>query len=231
MLTTGGGRGPGEAVWQRAAKHRPDRSAATSTRCPSGPTARLREPRPLTAMQKRIWALAAAGKFFEGLVVFMTGVALPLIHREFTLDPVQSGIVGAATLFGILVGASTLGDMADRFGRRTVFIAEMVPVLPVPGPADDEPRLRLARRLPVRHRGRAGRRLSHRPPDDLREHPEPEPRPAGAGCLRLPGPGRARRHGNRLPDPRQTCRRSAPGAGCTRRRSCPPRWSCWAASR
>jgi len=80
---------------------------------------------PLTRMQKRIWLLAAAGKFFEGLVVFMTGVALPLIHQEFGLSAVENGIVGAATLFGILVGASTLGDLADRLGRKTVFIVEM----------------------------------------------------------------------------------------------------------
>jgi putative MFS transporter len=38
----------------------------------------------MTAMQWRIWVLAAAGKFFEGLVVFMTGVATPLIAREST---------------------------------------------------------------------------------------------------------------------------------------------------
>jgi hypothetical protein len=28
---------------------------------------------PMTGMQLRIWALACAGKFFEGIVVFMTG--------------------------------------------------------------------------------------------------------------------------------------------------------------
>ena len=32
----------------------------------------------LTGMQWRIWWLACAGKFFEGMVVFMTGIALPL---------------------------------------------------------------------------------------------------------------------------------------------------------
>jgi hypothetical protein len=41
---------------------------------------------PMTAMQWRIWSLAAAGKFFEGLVVFMTGVALPLIADEFGIS-------------------------------------------------------------------------------------------------------------------------------------------------
>ena len=80
---------------------------------------------PLTAMQWRIWWLAAAGKFFEGLVVFMTGVALPLIAREFAITPAQHGVVGAATLFGILVGAIGLGRLSDYFGRKTVFIGEM----------------------------------------------------------------------------------------------------------
>jgi hypothetical protein len=37
----------------------------------------------MTGMQWLIWSLAAAGKFFEGFVVFITGVALPLLSREF----------------------------------------------------------------------------------------------------------------------------------------------------
>ena len=80
---------------------------------------------PMTRMQRRIWALAIAGKFFEGFVVFVTGVALPLIAREFSLTAAQHGMVGAASLLGILVGAAGLGGLADRFGRRPIFIAEM----------------------------------------------------------------------------------------------------------
>jgi MFS transporter, putative metabolite transport protein len=81
---------------------------------------------PLTAMQWRILGLATAGKFFEGMVVFMTGVALPLIVYEFGLGAAEKGIVGAATLFGILVGALALGGLADKFGRKTLFIIEMI---------------------------------------------------------------------------------------------------------
>jgi MFS family permease len=81
---------------------------------------------PLTAMQWRIWWLAAAGKFFEGLVVFMTGVAIPLIGAEFGMSAWQHGMVGAATLSGILVGALVLGGLADTFGRKPMFIAEML---------------------------------------------------------------------------------------------------------
>jgi putative MFS transporter len=81
---------------------------------------------PMTAMQWRIWLLASAGKFFEGLVVFMTGVALPLIVKDFGLSPAEKGIVSAAPLAGIMVGAIGLGGLADIYGRRRMFVVEMV---------------------------------------------------------------------------------------------------------
>jgi MFS family permease len=80
---------------------------------------------PMTAMQWRIWWLAAAGKFFEGLVVFMTGVALPLVAKEFNITKVEHGMVSASSLAGILVGAIALGGLSDYFGRRVMFIVEM----------------------------------------------------------------------------------------------------------
>ncbi|WP_216856128.1 MFS transporter [Acidisphaera sp. S103] len=81
---------------------------------------------PMTDMQWRIWSLAAAGKFFEGFVVFMTGVALPLIVREFHIGAAEKGIVSAASLAGILFGAVLLGGLSDYFGRKRMFIAEMI---------------------------------------------------------------------------------------------------------
>jgi MFS family permease len=81
---------------------------------------------PMTGMQRLIWMLAAAGKFFEGFVVFMTGVALPLIARQFEITPAQHGFVTAATLGGILVGAVGLGSLSDQFGRKSMFIVEMI---------------------------------------------------------------------------------------------------------
>ena len=81
---------------------------------------------PLTRMQWRIWLLATAGKFFEGLVVFMTGVALPLIVKEYDLSSLEKGLVGAAPLAGIMVGAIALGGLADTYGRRFMFVLEML---------------------------------------------------------------------------------------------------------
>jgi MFS transporter, putative metabolite transport protein len=81
---------------------------------------------PITNMQWLIWGLAAAGKFFEGMVVFTTGVALPLMGKEFALGATERGVVAAASLFGILIGATALGGLADRYGRKQMFIVEMV---------------------------------------------------------------------------------------------------------
>jgi MFS family permease len=77
-------------------------------------------------MQWLIWSLAAAGKFFVGYIVFITGVTLPLISREFDIGPAQNGLISAASLFGILLGAVGLGGMSDRFGRKPMFIFEMI---------------------------------------------------------------------------------------------------------
>ena len=81
---------------------------------------------PITSMQWFIWWLAAAGKFFEGMVVFTTGVAFPLMAKEFALGATEKGVVAAASVFGILIGAATLGGLADRYGRKQMFIVEMV---------------------------------------------------------------------------------------------------------
>lgn len=81
---------------------------------------------PLSSMQWLVWSLATAGKFFEGLIVFMGGIALPLIAGEFAMTSTDKGLVTASTLAGILVGALVLGGLADRFGRKPVFIGEMV---------------------------------------------------------------------------------------------------------
>ena len=81
---------------------------------------------PMTQMQWLIWSLAAAGKFFVGYIVFITGVTLPLISREFDIGPAQNGLISAASLLGILLGAVGLGGMSDRFGRKPMFIFEMI---------------------------------------------------------------------------------------------------------
>ncbi|EJN6959094.1 TPA: MFS transporter [Photobacterium damselae] len=79
----------------------------------------------MTKVQWRIWLLATFGKFFEGMIVFMMGLTLPLITLQFQLTEFQKGTISSSILFGILIGASALGGLSDLYGRKKMFIIEM----------------------------------------------------------------------------------------------------------
>ncbi len=80
----------------------------------------------ISPIQWFIWWLACAGKFFEGVLIFMSGLALPLIGMTFHIDLVEKGLYTASVLTGIFIGALFLGGLADRYGRKTLFIAETI---------------------------------------------------------------------------------------------------------
>jgi hypothetical protein len=147
---------------------------------------------PMTAMQWRILSLAAAGKFFEGFVVFMTGVALPLIAVEYNISAAQHGLVSAASPRRhpdrrALPGRARrpVRPQADVHRRDVHLRCILVPA--GRNPAVRHQLVRAAGVLSVRHRRRARLRLSDRAPDHLGERPEHRSRPPGAGRVRVPG--------------------------------------------
>ena len=73
---------------------------------------------PMTNMQWLIWGLAAAGKFFEGMVVFTTGVALPLMAKEFGLGVTkcQAAPSGLSRSAQQKPGAVSRPDITRNFG-------------------------------------------------------------------------------------------------------------------
>ena len=153
---------------------------------------------PLTAMQWRIWTLATAGKFFEGLVVFMTGVALPLIargirHHESPAWHNRRGeLVWHPDRRHRPRRAIRLFRPQGHVHCRNDYFYDF-PVL-----AGDELQLHLAGCFPVRPRRSARLRLSNRPFGHFRKHSEQHARETCARRLRLPGHWRADRDGHRL---------------------------------
>ena len=69
-------------------------------------------------LRAKVILLAALGLFISGYNNFIIGLALLQLRPEFHLAPSSSGAVAAGTLAGMLVGALTLGRLADRLGRR-----------------------------------------------------------------------------------------------------------------
>jgi MFS transporter, putative metabolite transport protein len=62
----------------------------------------------------------------DGYVIFVLGVAMPLVVAEFHIQPDVVGLIGASLVFGAVIGAGVGGPMADHLGRRKLMLADMI---------------------------------------------------------------------------------------------------------
>ncbi|KND55096.1 benzoate MFS transporter BenK [Candidatus Paraburkholderia kirkii] len=54
---------------------------------------------------------------FDGYDLAVVGIALPSIMRDMGVQPTSAGFMVSSTLFGMMLGAISLGTIADRIGR------------------------------------------------------------------------------------------------------------------
>jgi MFS transporter, putative metabolite transport protein len=81
---------------------------------------------PFTLKHAHIWFLSAMGIFLDGFDLFVLSIALPLIIVQFSATPLEQGIVGAAAVIGAIFGALIGGRLCDRFGRKKVFLFDLL---------------------------------------------------------------------------------------------------------
>ena len=62
--------------------------------------------------------LCALLLIFDGYDLFIYGVVLPVLMKEWGLTPIQAGALGSYALFGMMFGAFIFGPLADRVGRK-----------------------------------------------------------------------------------------------------------------
>jgi len=86
---------------------------------------RMLDGSPLRLPHDLAWALSCGGTLLDGVSVFMLGIAIPLLTRDLSLDPRQVALLGAALVGGAVAGSSLGGRLADRLGRKTVFLLDM----------------------------------------------------------------------------------------------------------
>ncbi|SKC96185.1 MFS transporter, AAHS family, benzoate transport protein [Burkholderia sp. CF099] len=63
---------------------------------------------------------------FDGYDLVIYGSVLSQLMSEWQLSPVTAGIIGSSALFGMMIGALTLGSSSDRFGRRRVILTCLI---------------------------------------------------------------------------------------------------------
>jgi putative MFS transporter len=86
---------------------------------------RLRDRKAKSVINLRLLIYANVGLFCDGYILSSVGLALVTLQSRFSLGPAMTGLLGAATLLGILVGAPVFGRITDRYGRRILMIADL----------------------------------------------------------------------------------------------------------
>src|ERR1700719_4150138 len=87
---------------------------------------RLEATRSLTATQCRIVAAAILGDMLEFFDYFLIGFVLAFIVGRWQLSFGQSAIILLSSGIGAILGAAIWGRLADRIGRRAVFIGTVL---------------------------------------------------------------------------------------------------------
>lgn len=75
-------------------------------------------------MTKFLWLLITGiglAQILDGINFQSTSFTLPLIIREFQLNPTQAGLIGSMSNFGLLIGALVFSTLSDRYGRKPIF--------------------------------------------------------------------------------------------------------------
>jgi putative MFS transporter len=87
---------------------------------------RLDQTRSLTANQMRIVVAAILGDMLEFFDYFLIGFVLAFIVGPWKLSFGQSAIILLSSGIGAILGAAVWGRLADRIGRRAVFIGTVL---------------------------------------------------------------------------------------------------------
>lgn len=72
-------------------------------------------------VQGNIFLIGGLGFMFDAWDVTLNGFLIPLLSKEWGLEPGQAAWIGTANLIGMAVGAFAWGSIADVIGRKKAF--------------------------------------------------------------------------------------------------------------
>lgn len=80
----------------------------------------------MTGLQLRVLILCGLVVLLDGYDIQTMALAVPSISRQWSIPSANFGLVLAAALIGMAVGAAALAPLGDRFGRRPVLIGSVM---------------------------------------------------------------------------------------------------------
>jgi MFS transporter, putative metabolite:H+ symporter len=90
-----------------------------------GDLVRRLEQLPLSGWHRMLTVLVGIGSFFDLYEVFLGGVLASVLAGEWKLSSTGKSVVIASAFLGMFVGANILSSLADRLGRRRVFMINL----------------------------------------------------------------------------------------------------------
>ena len=78
--------------------------------------------------RRSAWA-AGLGIFLDGYDISIIAIALILLKPQWHLGALQTGLLGGAALAGAFMGSLFGGPLADRFGRKAIYLLDMATFL------------------------------------------------------------------------------------------------------
>ncbi len=80
----------------------------------------------ISAKQWKIVFISGMGFFTDAYDLFVIGVALKLITKEWQLTSLEVAVVGATALISAAIGSAVFGRIADVFGRKYIYGIEVL---------------------------------------------------------------------------------------------------------
>lgn len=81
---------------------------------------------PVTKFHKKLTVFSSGGPFIDGYALSIVGIALITMVPALGLNPVEIGLIGAASLVGIFAGGAVFGWVTDKVGRHTMYILDLI---------------------------------------------------------------------------------------------------------
>lgn len=81
---------------------------------------------PVGSFHYKLLAVTGLGWLFDSMDTGLIAFVLPILAKEWGLNPEQVGWIGSVGLIGMALGAVLAGTIADKFGRKNVFAATVI---------------------------------------------------------------------------------------------------------